>query len=126
MKKTNVIYWISTGLLVAIMLMSGIMNALVTKDSVEMLAKHMGYPTYIIAFLGVAKILGSIGMLIPGYPRLKEWIYAGFTFDLTGALYSSIASGDPASGWVFMFVFFILIAVSYIYHHKRLKAAVTK
>lgn len=122
MKRINIVYWIFTGLLVVLMLYSGIENARVSQPSIQMLHDHLGYPTYIIAFLGVAKILGSLALLVPGFPRLKEWIYAGFVFDLTGAIYSSISSGDTVAMWAPIIVGYIIIALSYIYHHKRLKA----
>ena len=123
MKKINILYWIFTGLLIALMLMSDIQNLLSTKASVELVSTLLGYPKYFIPFIGLAKTLGAIVLLIPGYPRIKEWIYAGFVYDLTAATYSSIAIGEPASSWGFMIIFFALVAGSYIYYHKRLKAA---
>jgi len=123
MKKINIIYWIFTGLLVALMLMSGIQNLLSTQPSIELISKQLKYPEYFIPFIGLAKTLGAIVILIPGFPRLKEWIYAGFTYDLTAATYSAIAIGEPFSQWWAMLIFFVILAVSYIYHHKRLKAA---
>jgi len=122
MKKINILYWIFTGLLAAIMLMSGIQNALSTAPSVELVSKHLGYPLYFIPFIGVAKCLGAIVILIPGFPRLKEWVYAGFVYDLTGALYSSISVGDPASQWWLILIFPAILACSYIFYQKRRKA----
>src|SRR5258705_6246417 len=49
--------------------------------------------------LGVAKTLGVLAVVVPGFPRLREWAYAGLTFDLSGALYSHLSVGDPASTW---------------------------
>jgi uncharacterized membrane protein YphA (DoxX/SURF4 family) len=123
MKKINIIYWIATGLLLALMLFSGITNALNTPESAQYVTKHLGYPPYFTQYIGIAKILGVIAILIPGYPRIKEWAYAGFTFDLISATYSFIAIGDPVKDWAPMFIFFIILSVSYIYHHKRLRAA---
>lgn len=120
MKKTKIIYWVFTGLLAALMLMSSIPNIMVSADSV-VLFKHLGYPTFLIPFLGVAKLLGVVAILIPGFPRLKEWAYAGFVFDLAGATYSSIAVGDPAKDWLFFSIGFILIGFSYVYYHKKIK-----
>ncbi|MHA4810800.1 DoxX family protein [Flavitalea flava] len=122
MKKTNTLYWIFTGLLAALMLMSGITNLMVVPDAVTIVTTHLGYPKYFIPFLGFAKILGVIAILVPGYPRIREWAYAGFVFDLIAAMYSSIMVGDPASGWATLFIGLALIAASYIYHHKRLQA----
>ncbi|MGE6376411.1 DoxX family protein [Peribacillus muralis] len=63
-------------------------------------------------FLGIAKLLGIAAILVPGFPRTKESAYAGFTFDLTGAMYASIAVGDPVSSWLFFPIGYILIAGS--------------
>jgi hypothetical protein len=125
MKKINIIYWITTGLILALMLWSAIGSFTDNPAGAKIMA-HLGYPAYLGKFLAVAKILAVIAILVPGYPRLKEWAYAGLAFDLIGATYSSYAVGDPASGWGFMFVFIALLAVSYIYYHKKLKASSTK
>src|ERR1700730_8345262 len=123
MKKTKIIYWIFTGLLIVLMLFSSIPNIMVTQQSIDMVSKHLGYPVYLIPFLGVAKLLGVIAILIPGVNRLKEWAYAGFVFDLTGAGYSSIAVGDPVVNSLPLLIGFALIFGSYIYHHKKLELA---
>lgn len=120
MKKVNILYWIFTGLFAAAMIFSSISNVLVLPEAVTVFA-GLGYPEYIIPFLGVAKILGCIVILVPGFPRLKEWAYAGLFFDLTGATYSIIATEGlqpPVTG---MLIFFGLGALSYVYYHKRLK-----
>jgi hypothetical protein len=87
---------------------------------------QLGYPMYINVFLGVAKILGIIAIVIPGYPYLKEWAYAGFCFDLIGATYSQVAAGMGGIGVTFMAIWFVLLFGSYIYHHKRLKENIAK
>jgi hypothetical protein len=123
MKKINIIYWIFTGILAAFMLMSAVTNIIVVPDAVKLIKQDLGYPEYIIPFLGVAKLLGVIAILVPRFPRLKEWAYAGFVFDLTGATYSSIAIGEKIYQWGAMSIFFIIVAFSYIFWHKKLKAA---
>jgi len=122
MKKTNIIYWIFTGIFAAFMAFSAIPDVISEPDAVKIISNQLGYPAYIIPFLGVAKLLGVIAILIPGYPRIKEWAYAGLTFDLLGATYSIISIGPDAFGLIFMSCVFIIEAVSYIYYHKRLKA----
>src|SRR5882762_1506351 len=91
MKKTKILYWIITGLFSAFMLFSAIPDIMVVPDAITFM-NHLGYPIYIIPFLGVAKLLGVIAILIPGFPRIKEWAYAGLFFDLIGATYSVIAT----------------------------------
>lgn len=56
--------------------------------------KPLGYPTYFISIIGIWKILGIIAILIPKFPLLKEWAYAGIFFAMTGAVISHIASDD--------------------------------
>ncbi len=125
MKKINIIYWVSTGLLLAMMLWSAIGSFTNNPEGAKIMS-HLGYPHYLGGFLGFAKVLGIIAILLPGFPRLKEWAYAGFAFDLIGATYSSYAVGDPATQWVFMFVFIALLACSYIFYHKKVKATTVK
>jgi uncharacterized membrane protein YphA (DoxX/SURF4 family) len=73
---------------------------------------HLGYPPYFTNILGVSKILGLIVFLAPGLPRLKEWVYAGFTFTILSACYSHFSSGD---GWLALepLVTFTALMVSY-------------
>jgi uncharacterized membrane protein YphA (DoxX/SURF4 family) len=89
MNKTtiNVIYWITTGLILAMMLFSAASSFMENPDGAKMLAA-IGYRPYVLHLLAVAKVLGVIAILTPGFPRLKEWAYAGFMFDLIGAAYS--------------------------------------
>jgi uncharacterized membrane protein YphA (DoxX/SURF4 family) len=123
MKRTNILYWVFTGLLAALMLLSSIPNIISTSQSVDLVTKHLGYPAYFIPFIGVAKLLGVIAILLPGFPRLKEWAYAGFMFDLIAAIYSSIAVGDTFANWAPMLIGPALITCSYLFYHKKLKAA---
>jgi hypothetical protein len=56
--------------------------------------RELGYPLYLMSLLGVAKLLGVAALLTPGFPRLKEWAYAGFVFNLLGAAWSHLAVGQ--------------------------------
>jgi hypothetical protein len=80
----------------ALMLLSAAPDVLRIPGAVAVF-RHLGYPPYLLLFLGTAKILGVAAVLSPGPARLKEWAFAGLTFDLTGALYSHLSVGDPAS-----------------------------
>jgi len=117
MKKTKLIYWISTSLFAAFMIFTAIPDMLMQKEAVDFIS-NLGYPNYFIGFIGVAKLLGSIAILIPGYPRIKEWAYAGLFFDLIGALYSIVAIGGVNGQLSFMFLPFILGIASYLYNIK--------
>jgi hypothetical protein len=124
MKRVTIMYWIFTGLLVLLMGVGAIPDVLSVPDAVN-LFQHLGYPTYLLPFLGIAKLLGLAAILIPGFPRVKEWAYAGLTFDLAGAMYSTIAVGDPASGLALFLIGFAIIAGSYVCYHKKQKAVVS-
>lgn len=89
-------------------------------ESIELVSHHLGFPLYIVPFVGVAKLLGILAILIPGFPRLKEWAYAGLVLDLVGAIYAHISIGAPASEWAPIIVLVAIIAGSYIFHHKIL------
>lgn len=123
MRTTKILYWVFTILLIALMLFSAIGSLMNNPGGAEF-AKHLGYPVSIFKFLAVAKILGVIALLVPGNPRLKEWAYAGFSFDLIGAVFSGLAVGDPLVGWIPVFVGLVFVFGSYITYHKMLKAAV--
>lgn len=120
MKTTNILYWVFTGLFAVMMFFSGFQNALITPDSVKLITEQLGYPQYVIGLLGVAKMLGAVALLIPGFPRIKEWAYAGLFFDLFGATYSLVASLGFDPSMLGMGLFFVLHALSYIFYHKRL------
>jgi len=121
MKKTKIIYWIFTLPFAAFMLSSAIPDALSTKEAIDFMT-NLHYPLYIIPFLGVAKLLGVIDILIPGFPRIKEWAYAGLAFDLIGAMYSVLSAGDSGFGWTFMFLPLIFLTGSYVFYHRKLSA----
>ncbi|MEQ8810184.1 MAG: DoxX family protein [Imperialibacter sp.] len=121
MKRINILYWVFTGLFGGFMMFSAIPDIISVPEAVEMVSGQLGYPEYIIPFLGVAKALGVIALFIPGFPRVKEWAYAGLTFDLIGAAYSGIAVNGFDPGMLMMVLIFGIEALSYIYYHKRLE-----
>lgn len=92
-KRNKIIYWIATVWLSLGMLSTGIVQIIKLEEEVQSI-NNLGYPTYLLTILGVWKILGVIAILIPKYPLLKEWAYAGFFFVMTGALISHIVVKD--------------------------------
>ena len=110
-------YWILTGLLAAFMLLASIPDVLQVPPAVAIFG-HLGYPTYLLPFLGIAKGLGVLAVLIPGFPRLKEWAYAGLTFDLIGALYSHVSVADPPSAWLLPVLGLLLATGSYFFYRQ--------
>lgn len=89
MKSTKIIYWICTVLFAGFMIFSAIPNITQSPEAVKFIT-DLGYPKYFIPFIGVAKLLGSLAILIPSFKKIKEWAYAGLFFDLIAATYSLI------------------------------------
>jgi uncharacterized membrane protein YphA (DoxX/SURF4 family) len=125
MKKINIAYWICTLSFAALMLFSAIGDAMLSAEAVKFMTS-LGYPNYFTQFIGIAKILGVIGILLPISPRLKEWAYAGLFFDLIGATYSVIAVFGFNITNLFMGIWIGSGILSYILWHKKLKAAEAK
>lgn len=119
MKNSNLLYWIITSLFAGFMIFSAVPNIMNSPDSVTMIT-GLGYPKYFIPFIGVAKLIGAIVILIPNFRRLKEWAYAGLFFDLFSATYSFLASGPFQTGVLFMFVFIGFLFFSYYLWHKKI------
>jgi len=98
-KSKRIIYWIATIWLALGMISTGLVQLFKGKEGqggVDMIT-HLGYPVYLLILLGIWKILGTVAVLIPRFPLLKEWAYAGFFFVMTGAIYSHAAIGDPVT-----------------------------
>lgn len=95
-KRNKIIYWIFTLWMSLGMVSTAIVQLMKNKDEVENFTK-LGFPIYLMTIIGIWKIIGVIVALIPKYPLLKEWAYAGFFFTMSGALASHIIVGDPVS-----------------------------
>jgi hypothetical protein len=110
--RINSIHWVVTGLMAAVTRMASIPDVLRLPPTVEIF-RHLGYPAYLFPFLGTAKILGVVAVLVPQFERLKERAYEGLVFDITGALYSHWSVGDPVSVWGFALIALVLVSSSY-------------
>jgi hypothetical protein len=122
MRARTWIGWIVTGLMAALMLLSAVPDVLRIPDAL-LVFKRLGYPPYLLVFLGTAKILGVVAVLLPGLPRIKEWAFAGLTFDVSGALYSHLSIGDPPGAWMPAVVALALVGGSYIAYQMRCSRA---
>jgi hypothetical protein len=105
-------YWITTVLGPTSFVMGGVLSLQQSPDVVAGVT-HLGYPLYFATLLGVWKLLGAIAITAPGLPRVKEWAYAGFVFDLTAAAVSHAAVGDSAADVAAPLVFLALVAASW-------------
>lgn len=124
MKTKKIIYWSSTILFAAFMAFSAIPDILKDPDAMKFIT-NLGYPDYFIPFIGVAKLLGCIAILVPGFKKIKEWAYAGLIFDLIGAVYSLLMTNGFEMGMLVMIPIFAIAATSYIYNEK-INGALTK
>jgi len=86
-------YWTVTFLLVATVMLSGI-GQLMQYGGNLALVTNLGYPIYVLTILGMWKVLGAIALVMPGFPRLKEWVHAGIFFLMTGAALSHAFAND--------------------------------
>jgi len=116
-KRDKIIYWIATIWLALGMVSTGAVQLLKAKDGQGGLDSimHLGYPAYLLTLLGIWKILGVVAVLIPKFPMLKEWAYAGFFFVMTGALFSHIALGDSVKEIFPALLLLILTLVSWYF-----------
>lgn len=121
-KTMKIMYWIATSVFVVGLSWSAI-QYLVEAPKMVATITGLGYPVYFMKMLGVAKLLGVVAIVIGRFETLKEWAYAGFTFNLIAASVSHVASGDPAWKPVVPMVFLAVLMVSYA-AWKRLHQAV--
>ncbi|MBN8790345.1 MAG: DoxX family protein [Terrimonas sp.] len=122
--RNKIIYWIATAWLSLGMTSTGIVQLLRLKDETEMM-NHLGYPVYILTILGIWKILGVIAVLIPAFPLLKEWAYAGFFFAMSGAVFSHAAVGDSSKEFFGPVLLIILTVISWYFRPLNRKAVLT-
>ena len=113
-KRNKIIYWIATIWLALGMTSTGIVQIIKLKEEVDMMT-HLGYPLYFLTIIGVWKLLGVIAILIPKFPLLKEWTYAGFIFVMSGAVFSHLAVGDGAKEFFGPLLLITLTVVSWYF-----------
>ena len=112
MKTKQILYWATTGLL-AFALFAGGTAELLHLPVIDAGMTHLGYPTYFTTILGLWKIPAAIVLLSPGWPRLKEWAYAGAFFTMSGAVASHIVSGDSLGQFVAPLIFTLCTLTSW-------------
>jgi len=121
-KRNKIIYWISTIWLALGMVSTGIVQLMKVPADVDKIT-GLGYPVYLLTLLGTWKILGVIAVLVPKFPLLKEWAYAGFFFAMSGAAISHIASGSPVKEIFPSLLLLILTVLSWYFRPADRKTA---
>jgi hypothetical protein len=125
--RNKIIYWISTVWLALGMLSTGILQLSKAKAEGALAPPgvygitHLGFPVYFLTILGVWKILGVVALLIPKFPLLKEWAYAGFFFVMSGAIFSHIACGDSFNEMYPSLLLLILTVLSWYFRSANRK-----
>jgi DoxX-like family len=118
-KTKKIVYWISTVWLALGMAATGLLQLSKTEAEGALAPPgvwgitQLGYPVYFLTIIGVWKILGTVVILIPKFPLLKEWAYAGFFFLMSGALFSHIETKSALSEFFPSLLLLILTILSW-------------
>jgi hypothetical protein len=105
-------YWIVTVIIALESMVGGVADIMQEPIYIKTLL-HLGYPAYFSVILGVGKVLAAVVILIPRYPRLKEWAYAGLVFQFIGAIASQIVVGATVTMLIAPFIFLCLVMASW-------------
>ncbi|MCP9767228.1 DoxX family protein [Lacihabitans sp. LS3-19] len=119
-KRNKIIYWVATLWLALGMTSTGIVQIIKMDEEVQNFS-NLGFPLYLMTLIGVWKILGVIVILIPKFPLVKEWAYAGFFFTMTGAIISHLAIGEPIVKTFPPLLLLILTIVSWYFRPEERK-----
>jgi len=119
-KRNKIIYWVATLWLALGMTSTGIVQFIKMKEEVD-LFNRLGYPIYFLTILSIWKILGVVAVLIPRFPLLKEWAYAGFFFAMSGAVFSHMASGSAALDYFGPVLLIVLTVTSWYFRPEERK-----
>lgn len=113
-KRDRIIYWIASIWLSLGMVSTGVVQIIQMEEEVQKMSA-LGYPAYFLRLIGIWKLLGIVAILVPKFPLVKEWAYAGFFFLTTGAIFTHIVAGDGASEFFGPTLLLILTIVSWFY-----------
>lgn len=113
-KKDKIIYWVATIWLSLGMVSTGIVQIIHMDEEVKKM-NSLGYPSYFLTIIGTWKLLGVVAVLVPKFPLIKEWAYAGFFFLMTGAIFTHIVVGDEAIEYFGPILLLILTIVSWFF-----------
>jgi uncharacterized membrane protein YphA (DoxX/SURF4 family) len=124
-RSHTIAYWVTTGFLALECAVGGVMGALRLSSFSEIMS-HLGYPAYFMTIIGVWYMLAAAAILAPGFPRLKEWAYAGLVFVYTGATASRLAVGDPPVTLLGPIIFTGLVAASWVLRPSTRRVLVSR
>jgi|GEM_PF-531418 len=116
-KTIHLLYRTVTVLFAALLLMAGITEAVAHESGTEIM-RHLGYPEHVLHVIGVGKILAAVALVQRRFPTVREWAYAGVTFNLLGALVARAAAGDSAGLILSPLIFLAVMFTSYFLGKK--------
>ena len=108
----SIAYWLFT-VAVAFELAAGALWDLLRIEFVRVIFARLGYPLYLLTILGAWRIPGALALVVPRFPRLKEWAYAGAFFSYTGAAASHVLAGNGQGQWVGPLIFSAFTLISW-------------
>ncbi len=108
----RIAYWVTTVIIAAELAVGGVWDVL-RVPFVRGVMEHLGYPSYLLVILGAFKLPGALALVVPRFPRVKEWAYAGAFFNYAGAAASHAIAGDGAAGWAGPAAFAAILAASW-------------
>ena len=124
-KRNKIIYWVVT-IFLSIGMLAGGTQQMLQIGGYNEIVTSLGYPLYLLSILGVWKILGVIAILIPKFPILKEWAYAGFFFSMSGAFISHLAIGQPFTDAIPSLILLTVTVLSWYFRPADRKISFTK
>jgi len=113
-KRNKIIYWIATLWLALGMVSTGIVQLMKTPEEIDLMT-GLGYPVYFLTIIGAWKLMGTVAVLIPKFPLLKEWAYAGFFFNMSGAVFSHLFSGSSTIDLIGPILLLVLTTLSWYF-----------
>lgn len=122
-KKNKIIYWVATAWLSLGMVSTGIVQLFHMDEEVQKM-NALGYPMYFLTIIGIWKLVGVAAILVPKFPLVKEWAYAGFFFLLSGALFTHVAVGDHLAEYFGPALLLVLAIISWYYRPPNRKIIV--
>lgn len=121
-KRDKIIFWVATIWLSLGMVSTGIVQLIKMEEEVQKM-NELGYPSYFLTIIGVWKILGVVAVLVPKFPLIKEWAYAGFFFLMTGAIFTHFAVNDEAVNFIGPALLLVLTIISWHYRPTERKTS---
>lgn len=120
-EKPSALYWVSTILVASILGCAGVLLLFRLDGSMKVI-HHLGYPAYFATLLGLTRLMGAAALLLPVPKGLREWAYAGLTFDIIIVIFSILSSHIPAIAIVQPALVLIALQTSYLSWRKRARS----